>query len=189
MNERSGVRIVFLVLVAFAAFEIYAMVHLFRDPPHRHPPTIHVPAPTDSATAAAVEIFTRLYGLTRSFEYGGVILKAEGGLYMASDPETQHNGIAVNFDEDGDGYPGYQVVADYHNHPCIYGAYTAKFSPTDIHNMRENKLPGYLLDMCTGDIHYWAPGDALDPPEFGVDAVLASGKIVGHIKVDGVELH
>jgi hypothetical protein len=45
-----------------------------------------------------------------------------------------------------------------------------------------------MADLCTGDIHYWAPGDALSLPIFHMDAQLANGRIVGHIKVDGIVL-
>ena len=74
------------------------------------------------------------------------------------------------------------------------------FSPQDLEGSRVTKTPGYVLDECTGDLHYWAPGDGyLDADgmlKLGVNPLalthgiqLSPGRIIGKIAVDGIVLN
>jgi hypothetical protein len=151
-----------------------------------------------TADEAAIAILTRIYNRSHYYEYGGVILRSPKG-YAVGTPTTQHHGMDVEYDEDPENFD-FPIVASYHVHPCLKDAITSVFSPQDLSSMRSFKSPGYLLDECTGAVHYWAPGDGylsidamavlgvtLEDMRDGVH--LAVGKIVGQIAVDGVALN
>jgi hypothetical protein len=148
--------------------------------------------------AAALYVVEKIYERSHYYEFGGVIVKGSKG-FMISLPSTQHHGMDVSFDEDPESFD-YLIVATYHVHPCLKNAFPSVFSPQDMAGSRITKSPGYVLDECTGDLHYWAPGDGyLDADallKLGVNPValmqgvqLSPGKIVGHIAVDGIVLN
>lgn len=151
-----------------------------------------------SADAAALYVVTKIYERSHYYEYGGVIVKGAKG-FMISLPATQHHGMDVNFEEDPEAFDS-PIVATYHVHPCLRNAFPSVFSPQDLEGSRVTKTPGYVLDECTGDLHYWAPGDGyLDMDgllKLGVNPMalmhgvqLSPGRIVGKIAVDGVVLN
>jgi hypothetical protein len=124
------------------------------------------------------------------YEYGGVVVRQPDGKFNASEPLGDYHADNMEIDEDPDGYDGgFDVVADYHTHPCISGYAPGVFSPNDLRSMRIAKHGGYILDECTGDVHYWKPGDPYDKPTDKLEALIgahiATGKVVGHIPVDG----
>jgi hypothetical protein len=147
---------------------------------------------------AALYVVDKIYERSHYYEYGGVIVKGPKG-FMISLPTTQHHGMDVSFDEDPKSFD-FPIVATYHVHPCLKNAFPSVFSPQDLAGSRVTKTPGYVLDECTGSLHYWAPGDGyLDADamlKLGVNPIaliqgvhLSPGKIVGAIKVDGIVLN
>ncbi len=147
---------------------------------------------------AAIYVVGKIYELSHYYEFGGVIVKTPKG-YSFTQPQTQHHGMDVSFDEDPESYD-YPIVATYHVHPCLKDAFSGVFSPQDLAGTRVNGHPGYVLDECTGDVHYWAPGDGyLDADgmlKLGVNPIalmqgvqLSAGKVIGHVAVDGVVLN
>jgi hypothetical protein len=151
-----------------------------------------------SMDAAALYVVTKIYERSHYYEYGGVIVKGPKG-FMISLPETQHHGMDVSFTEDPETFDS-PIVATYHVHPCLKNAFPSVFSPQDLEGSRVTKTPGYVLDECTGDLHYWAPGDGyLDADgmlKLGVNPLalthgiqLSPGRIIGKIAVDGIVLN
>ncbi len=125
------------------------------------------------------------------YEFGGVIVKQPNGTFSASTPITIGHADNMDINEDYEHYDGgFPIVADYHTHPCIDGYVPGVFSPADLHSSRESVHGGYILDECTGDVHYWAPGDpytteGLSVMEIARGVQIAAGKVVGHVDVDG----
>jgi hypothetical protein len=151
-----------------------------------------------TADAAALYVVGKIYEHSHYYEYGGVIVKTPKG-YAIAPPSTQHHGTDVGFDEDPESYD-YPIVATYHVHPCLSFAFSSVFSPQDLAGSRVAHSPGYVLDECTGALHYWAPGDGYmsttEMVKLGVPSQamvkglqIAIGKIVGYIVVDGVVLN
>jgi hypothetical protein len=136
-----------------------------------------------SADEVAIAVLTVAYERhPHYYEYGGVIVKTPSG-FNASAPVTIGHADNMQIDEDPESYDGnYPVVADYHTHPCVNGYSPEVFSPADLHSAREVGRGSYILDECTGDVRYWAPGDAYAPDTV---AQIAYGRVVGHITVDG----
>ena len=162
------------------------------------------PQPKDDTTyfatmdQAAIYVVTKIYEHSHYYEYGGVIVKSPKG-YAVSLPTTQHHGMDVSFDEDPESFD-FPIVATYHVHPCLKNAFPSVFSPQDMAGSRVTKTPGYVLDECTGALHYWAPGDGyLDADgmlKLGVNPValmqgvqLSPGRIIGKIEVTGEVLN
>jgi len=153
------------------------------------------PTPMTEVEAAVIGLAAAYYEHPHYYEYGGVIVKQPDGRFNVSSPLTNGNASSVEIDEDNEGYNHqYPIVADYHTHPCLDGYVPGVFSPADLHSMREAGHGGYILDECTGDIHYWKPGDPYDKMDdadrliqsmSGKSQQTATGKIVGHIAVDG----
>jgi hypothetical protein len=148
--------------------------------------------------AAALYVVGKIYARSHYYEYGGVIVKTPKG-YAIAPPSTQHHGTDVSFDEDPESYD-YPIATTYHVHPCLGFAFSNVFSPQDLAGSRATNHPGYVLDECTGALHYWAPGDGYMsademiklgvPPQALVKGVQISlGRIVGYIVVDGVVLN
>ena len=148
--------------------------------------------------AAAIYVVGKIYEKNHYYEYGGVIVKGPKG-FMISLPTTQHHGMDVSFDEDPGSFD-FPVVASYHVHPCLKNAFPSVFSPQDLAGSRVTRTPGYVLDECTGLVHYWAPGDGYmsleDMLKLGVNPMalaqgvqLSPGRIVGSIPVDGVVIN
>lgn len=148
----------------------------------------------DTMTEAAVYGLKRAAALSEFYEYGGQIVQLKGGKYAIAEPSTDYAGDSVSYSADPIHYDG-PIVSSYHTHPCL--PYTHKpgaFSPADLSGYRAYNRPGYMLDMCTGDVHYWAPGYTVDVALAG-DSVsslaavtTAVGKIVGHVPVSGKPL-
>jgi hypothetical protein len=151
-----------------------------------------------TADEAAIYVVGKIYERSHYYEFGGVILKAPQG-YVISLPATQHHGMDVEFDSDPESFE-FPVVASYHVHPCFRNAFPSVFSPQDLSGSRIEKLPGYVLDECSGDVHYWAPGDGylsedallklgVSPAALRQGVQLSPGKVVGRIVVDGAVLN
>ena len=147
---------------------------------------------------AAIYVVGKIYEQSHYYEYGGVIQKTDKG-YVVSQPVTQHHGMDVSFQEDPESY-NFPIVATYHVHPCLKNAFPSVFSPQDLSGTRTTKNPGYVLDECTGEVHYWAPGDGyldgdammklgVNPMDLLMGVQLSPGRVVGKIKVDGVVLN
>jgi hypothetical protein len=147
---------------------------------------------------AALYVMERIYEVSHYYEYGGVIVKSKQGFALGV-PDTQHHGMDVQFSVDPENYE-YPIVATYHVHPCLKNAYPSVFSPPDLSSSREEKLPGYVLDECTGAVHYWAPGDGymsvddmiklgVNPIQLAMGVQLSPGRIVGTIHVDGIQIN
>lgn len=165
--------------------------------------TMKMEAP-DTANEAAVLALKNAYdNHPHYYEYGGVIVQMKNGKFNASMPTSDHHADNMEIDEDPEAYDEQDpIVADYHTHPCIEGYIPGVFSPADLRSMREERHGGYILDECTGDVHYWAPGDGYDPPPaevveklgptfaglFARRNQIATGKVVGRIPVDGKKI-
>lgn len=151
-----------------------------------------------TADEAAIYIVSKIYERSHYYEFGGVILKTPKG-YAADVPATQHHGTDVEFQVDPEAF-NFPIVATYHVHPCLRYAFSSVFSPQDLASSRTTKTPGYVLDECTGYVHYWAAGDGyLDGDamlKLGVNPIaimqgvqLSPGRVIGKIPVDGVVLN
>ncbi len=147
-----------------------------------------------TADEAALYVVGKIYEHNHYYEYGGVIAKTSEG-YIISQPKTQRHGTDVEFDEDPEAYD-FPIIATYHVHPCLEDVFPSVFSPQDLAGARTAKTPAYVLDECTGELHYWAPGDGylnmdemlklgVSPQALMRGVQLSPGKIVGKIIVDG----
>lgn len=177
-----------LLASAFMAFWLMATVHA-ED---------RGDAPA-TANEAAVRTFQIVYNEhPHYYEYGGLIVLRPDGKYDSTQPESDHHVDNMDIDDDPLLVAPNKIVADYHTHPCVEGYIPGVFSGMDLHSMRSSNHGGYILDECTGEVHYWEPGMPYDEPKDdeekigvimgGRHALTAKGKIVGRIVVDGKKI-
>lgn len=140
----------------------------------------------ETVNEAAVVLAARLYQCSHVYECSGVV---------ALRPDGRYSNSGVHSDEQGDRVsvtklvpPGWKIVADVHSHPCLPDShFPATFSPEDVAAATMHRLPGYMVNFCTGVVRVFDP--TKDSPN---DAVLeevdfygAIGRVVGTIPVDG----
>lgn len=146
------------------------------------------------------------YALKKSFnepsgdhwEYGGIIVYRDGKL-VALKPITLQSDSGTNIPIEQVGK--YDVLMGmYHTHPCRSRTYFPKyFSQLDLRLPKHFKVPAFILDECTGDIHEFDPlkddpnenGDlVMKEGPYGLDyqVFLTYGRVIGNIGVRGVDL-
>jgi hypothetical protein len=148
------------------------------------------PREFNTPTEAAIFAFIYIAHTSEYYEYGGQIVQLPDGKYAVSRPVTNYEGDHVAFSADPDDYEG-KIVASYHTHPCLpFSHIPDHFSTDDLVGSRAFNRPIYMLDFCTGNVHYWAPGDPVEqgPVDTLIPIELAVGKIVGHVEVSGKPL-
>ena len=143
----------------------------------------------DTLHEAAVVAATKLYECSHYYECGGVIATDLAGKYVIGPGlSSMAHGDETNVPH---GVPtGWKFVAEIHSHPCLKDTHEVDFfSPQDLMGYQQGKFVGYMLDMCTGEVHEFVPGrDSPNDTEMlpGNPGDFAThGKIIGHIPVDG----
>jgi hypothetical protein len=155
------------------------------------------PAYYDTELQAATAGLQMAYDRSNAYEYAGVILRTTNGKFRVSRPDTDYRGDAVQIDFDND-YAGYEVVADYHTHPCLpYSHWPAVFSDRDANSNDFDATVGYMGDLCSGVIRRYVPGvtprdmswsnsplaEAIAAKE-GIDLRGSHGEAVGQITLN-----
>lgn len=184
-----GVLFVLMLVLAMSGCSTTTTMHMRQKSSLLHIPAA-LPEGRESMNEVAVYVLAAAYTRAHYYEYGGVIVRLPSGLFAATRPITQGHAANTEIDEDPESYHGnFPIVADYHTHPCLAGYVPEVFSPTDLSSMRSFNRPGYILDECTGNVHYWQPGDAYDDTDGNIFAdQTAAGRIIGHVPVDGTEI-
>ncbi len=135
------------------------------------------------------------------YEHGGMLVMNNGALrFFEPYPDnTQIDGVRA-YDKTmllaGD-----VMVGTYHTHPCMKDYYNAYFSIPDVIVAIFTKVPAFMLDECTGDVHeFFSETDSVH--ETGADVTihhictgvtkvvhLPAGRIVGNIgEIDPVRV-
>lgn len=154
----------------------------------------------DSMNEAGVNALRAAAQQSLYYEYGGVIVhNTKTGAYGFSFPSTDYAGDHLGIDDDPASYDeDAKIVGDFHTHPCLpYSHIPGVFSDADLADARITGHVGYMLDLCTGDVHFFDPAvDKADEPTehdlfelmLGGHHGMAKGHIVGHVPVPGTPL-
>jgi hypothetical protein len=94
---------------------------------------------------------------------------------VRTDYVSDHVGINRRIPE------GWTVAADMHSHPCVPNGRTDVFSESDLITGITTRTVGYMVDLCTGDVHEFVPGERVDEIEIDTGLFLTGGKIIGHV--------
>lgn len=143
----------------------------------------------DTLEEAGVHAIARAYQCSHAYECGGPIAQRPDGKFVVGPVYSSYLGDSLEMHHGVP--PGWKLVADYHTHPCLPQHHDVPyFSPQDLEGYLSERLPGFMGDLCTGNVHEFVPGkDAPDneepPNDPGVH--LTQGRIVGHIAVDGID--
>lgn len=123
----------------------------------------------------------RLTKCSTHYECAGTIALDSDGRYVSipvytnyqSDHVAIHSQVPV----------GFKMVAMIHSHPCLPGYDTGFYSPQDLMASILSRMPSYMVDLCTGDVHQFLPGtdkpDDVQPE--GEQIYMSAGTIVGNV--------
>ena len=107
--------------------------------------------------AAARDALIAAAHCSHRYECGGAIYES-GGRYYWSGPESDARPFGVTIHEYERPIPGMPIVADYHTHICEGRHFWGFFSPGDVAVNDGFHTVGYMLSLCDGNIHRYAPG-------------------------------
>ncbi len=111
------------------------------------------------------------------WEYGGILVLHHGEIMYNTFPRTLKKVDAVPMDADRQLNAGDKLIGLYHTHPCKSKEYFSEYySPQDLVSVYFYKVPSFILDECTGEVHEFDPA---------VDHARDSGKVVTIVHRDG----
>jgi hypothetical protein len=134
------------------------------------------------------------------WEYSGILIRRNGELGYSVFPRTLKKVDAVEMDPPKLKASGDMLVALYHTHPCSPREYFPQYySPQDLISAFFWRVPAFILDECTGDVHEFDPGiDQVSDSGVVVDIQtksgrtrhvrLPAGRVVGNIGNQGPDL-
>jgi hypothetical protein len=111
------------------------------------------------------------------WEYGGILVQHQGEIMYNAFPRTLKKVDAVPMDADRQLNAGDTLMGLYHTHPCKSKEYFSEYySPQDLVSVYFYKVPSFILDECTGEVHEFDPA---------VDHARDSGKVVTIVHRNG----
>jgi hypothetical protein len=142
----------------------------------------------DTIEEAGVHGAQRAYQCSQAYECGGPIAQRPDGKYVVGPIHSDYDGASVTINH---GVPrGWKLVGDYHSHPCNAESHeVAYFSPSDLGGNTFMHIIGFMVDLCTGQVHEFDP--SRDQPDNEEPATspgihITQGRIIGHIVVSGI---
>jgi hypothetical protein len=104
------------------------------------------------------------------WEYSGILVMRDGAVMNNAFPRTLKRLDAVPMDAAQQLSPGDTLVGLYHTHPCKSKQFlSGYYSPQDLISVFFYRVPSFILDECTGDVHEFDPV---------TDQVRASGRVI-----------
>jgi hypothetical protein len=134
----------------------------------------------DTLHEAAMYAAVRLEQCSHYYECSTFIAKDSHGKFAVGPARTDYSGdsvrISANTPEDWD------IVATVHTHPCLEHHYPGLFSAPDMIGDIVSRTTGYMVDLCTGDVHEFIPGvNKPDDVKIEDSMWLSAGAIIGHV--------
>ena len=137
----------------------------------------------DTLEEAGVQASQRAANCSHYYECGGIIaLRPSDHKYVVGPVQSSRSGDSVHFERNAP--LGWKVVANYHSHPCLPDThYVDFFSPEDLMGDTMNKEPGFMVNLCTGDVHEFDPSrDSPNDTLVGDEGIYSThGRTVGNI--------
>lgn len=133
----------------------------------------------DTLHEAAIYDAARLEECSHVYECAGLIARAANGKFVAgpvwssnfSDHVVMHNKVPY----------GWTLIATVHSHPCLQDHWTGLFSPEDMLGSLVSRTVGFMVDLCTGDVHEFLPGITRVDQTLVGDIYITAGNIIGHV--------
>jgi hypothetical protein len=144
--------------------------------PEEENPKLHT---FDTLREAVLYDATRLEDCSHVYECAGLIARAANGKYVTgpvwssnfSDHVEMHDKVPY----------GWTLAANIHSHPCVPAHWTGLFSPADMIGALISRTVGYMVDLCSGDVHEFIPGVTKVDEVLVDDIYMTGGNIVGHV--------
>jgi hypothetical protein len=130
---------------------------------------------------AAVVNAQRLEECSRYYECDGLIVVKPNGKYALAPLRTDFQSDHTR--PDTRSVPlGWVIAADEHSHPCLPDYVTSVFSPTDMIGYLISDQIGFMVDLCTGDVHEFLPGKTkVNETQVAPGIWLSGGKVIGNV--------
>lgn len=136
---------------------------------------------SDTLRDAAIYGASRLEQCSQYYECSGFIVTDKDGKFLNSPVRTDYGSdhVRVSTHTPAD----MKRVADIHSHPCVPEHVTGKFSPEDMIESITTRMPAYMVDLCTGDVHEFLPGVTKPDEVYDKDAEIwmTGGTVIGHV--------
>ena len=135
----------------------------------------------DTLHEAVLYSAARLEQCSKYYECSSFFVKDDHGKIAVgptrSDYASDHVSIRPNAPD------SWEILATIHSHPCIPNHYPNVFSPQDMMGSYMTKTTGYMVSLCTGEIHEFIPGKNApnDVHLDDEDIWVSAGTIVGHV--------
>lgn len=144
----------------------------------------------DTLEQAAVAAIQHSYDKSQFYEYGGVILQTTNGKYRVGVPDTDYGGDSVGISMPRVDYAGYNVVADYHTHPCMpYSHWPRYFSDSDVGSNTDRGITGFMGDLCSGVVRRFVPAVTPEDKCWMEDSLeIADGNPFAHCGSSGTDV-
>jgi hypothetical protein len=132
-----------------------------------------------------------MYGARRAvqcsevYECGGHIFRTPKDEYVVGPTHTSFSGDEL----DGEDYKipdDWEVVGDFHSHACLAKTHIPEyFSDADADGNTADNTVGVMVDMCTGDVHMFIPGNTPIGKKISFEVHETPGLVFGHVPVSG----
>lgn len=115
----------------------------------------------DTMADAAIAAAKALVKCSTDYECAATIAETPDEKYVVGPVVTMFSGDQSQFNF---GAPEPLIaVSHIHSHPCNPSSHAnSYFSPPDMINYAVHRIPGFMLDMCTGDVHEFPLGARMD---------------------------
>jgi hypothetical protein len=145
------------------------------------------PEKFETFNAAATYAIAKAYETSDVYETSGVVVMSLEHKYQVTEPVTDNSGDSVRIPAFH--RPGYEIVADYHTHPCLpYTHFVKWFSPEDIEET-QGKVTAIMGNLCTGEVNSWTfkvdpVGNYIGHDFDGEPVGLTTGHVIGHVIIN-----
>lgn len=135
----------------------------------------------DTVKEAAMYAADRLGKCSKYYECSAVFVKDPKGKIAVGPASTDYQSDATHIRFSS--VPSdWERVGAIHSHPCVPHHHANIYSGPDIMGSLAFKIPFYMVDLCSGQVHEFIPG--VDPPNnIEVEgAWMTAGRIIGTVQ-------
>ncbi len=135
----------------------------------------------DTLREAAIYAAERLEKCSHYYECSGFIDIDPQGKFAVGPVRTDYASDNVRV-IDSIGPSDWKSAAGIHSHPCLPEHEPSFFSPEDMIGAITSRIPQYMVDLCTGDVHEFLPGITKPDETLTNEGIyMTHGNIVGHV--------
>ena len=148
---------------------------------HAKPPATVELRRFESLHDAAISAAGRLEECSLYYECSGSIALDSKGKFVVGPVRTDYASDHVAITSFGMP-PDWTLAGGIHSHPCLPDHAPEFFSPEDMIGAITTRSVMFMVDLCTGEVHEFIPGETKPDEEEADDGMwLTRGRIIGHV--------